>query len=419
MHLHHKVLRTNRGLANFRGNAIELVDTDTYIDRDDICDYSISYLGKIRLLLKSDQSVLEVNFTPDIIIWLDKLYFAKLFFIALTFIISTLYMFIKLGTSYIVFIILFATLNASLLSLFFRYVSLSPHKGWRYVVLMSIGLNLPLALFLPTSKILWGAYVILFVIYGLVYSMQLFNKKIAYSIFLGIAWFLLVVTCFHWFIVSLKFYSDIAYYRQFNTISIELCKISSCKKKIPNMFHLANKVAKKSSSWVKNDLIYNKHFLWVAPSTWQVNWHFIWQKWLYAKKIIFQIQPLKPAVVVHVSEQQFMATMGIYSLTWPGFMQILTKYLQYQKNFLMTKELLRVPVKKIKLTHLKSEAYIHQIAYFNFNTQNETVISFVGIPLSPNEMILWSLEQQDVNYLSDSSVGYTLKNISQGLFLPR
>ncbi len=379
-------IQTNLGIARFDGNSILFVDTKTRITREKI--KKIKFRFYCIILITVDKQKIKIRFNRKLAEWLEPTYLVRWFVISIIFLSAFLFSSFKLNFENFLICLFYAIMNTLLTFFFFFYLLKKTFKESLFSLSSLYALlNLPLLLYLPLSLFFWCLFISG---YGVFLVFMLFSRKSSLpgKVFLGFIWILLLISTYSWFITILKLSFD-------SKLEVSLKQ------------EVDFDMDKKKISWGKT--------IWKKPIFWNWNRVLPWNSFFLGKEIIFQIQPIKPVVLLHRPEQNRFAWLAFSKLPAQEILAFIPFYLKNQKHLIWAKFLNHSPVSTVQILKNKTylTGYIQSYLFFDFNTQKEVILYFLAVSLGTKDKLkslIWCIKQD-----SQRSMEYTFDQVFKGL----
>ena len=157
MPLYYEILKTNLGLAYFRGDHIDFIDHKFKLTKKNIKQKKIFFfkttifLNNVNNSKKNEPIKISVN--SKVIQWLEPNYILNFFIKCAIFLGAFLLSFFTFGLQYIWACLLYAFFNLWLVSEFFDWIQKPIKKNFFISSCFFAALSLPLLLYLPFSFI--------------------------------------------------------------------------------------------------------------------------------------------------------------------------------------------------------------------------------------------------------------------------
>ena len=250
-------------------------------------------------------------------------------------------------------------------------------------------LNVPLLLYLPFSNFFWLLFVFIYALHitlALVFS----KNTLLPRIFLASVWILLSASSYNWFISILKIDLDLRLAKTLN---------QSTEIRITRNTHVIGK------------------FIWEKPILWKTEAFSFWQKFLFGKKIIFQVQPSHPLALIHYPHENMVGWLSYSKLPPLEIFSFLNKYLQNQSHFAWSKLLNKSRPVKIDVPNKPKDISFHYQTYlfFDFDTMKKITLNFIIASINENKhgntrSLIFCLKHP-----IQESFNYYLKKLIQGV----
>ena len=378
-------LQTSLGIARFYGDSIRFTDKKLTITKETIKQCKIRLFGII--LVTTDHAKIKIHFNKKLVQWLSPNYLAQLFVISVISLFAFIFSFVKLNLQNIWACFFYAAINAVLISIFFRLMIRPFKESFFFLSSIYALLNLPLLAYLPLSPLFWslfiGGYGFFLLIVLLSYKNLFLNK-----VFLGFIWILLSISTYSWFITVLK-------------LSFDAKLGISLKQDVDFTMN------EQTISWEET--------IWKKPFFWHWNTFSSWHSFFWGKEIIFQVQPIKPAVLLHTPDKKRFGWLSFSRMPAQEFLAFIPFYLENQKNLIWVKFLKNSPIVPIRISKDKQTptAYTQSYLFFDFNTGKELILHFVVSSIETKkgpQSLIWCIKQDSL-----ASMEYTLINVVKGI----
>ncbi len=378
-------LQTNLGIARFYGDSISFTDIKLTVTKEKIKQFKIR-LSRI-ILITTDEEKIQIRFNKKLVQWLSPNYFAQLFVVSVVSLLAFIFSFIKMNSQHIGACLFYAAINASLISLFFKLMTRPFKEIFFFLSSIYALLNLPLLLYLPLSPLFWSLFIGGYGIFLLVVLFSYENLFLS-KVFLGFMWILLSISTYSWFVTVLKLSFD--------------SKLGVSLKQNVNFI-----VNKQIISWDETT--------WKKPFFWHWNTLSSWNSFFWGREIIFQVQPIKPAVLLHTPEKKRFGWLSFSRVPAQEFLAFIPFYLENQKKLIWAKFLNNSPIVPIRVSKDKRFpiAYVQSYLFFDFNTRKELILHFLVSSMETKQgpkTLVWCIKQDSIK-----SMEYTLVNIVKGI----
>ena len=295
----------------------------------------------------------------------------------------------KVGIKFWPICLIYSLLNLGIALFFFHFLTISLKRSFFQISILYFLLNIPLLLYLPLSTFFWLLFVFAYVVH-IVLAFVLSKSTLAPRVFLAVVWVLLSISSYSWFIGIFK-------------------------------VHLDWKLAKSIDQDAKIKITKNMHviekFIWEKPVLWSTEHFSFWQKFLFGKEIIFQIQPVHPLVLIHYPQEKMAGWLSYSNLSAFDFFSFLGSYLYNQRHLVWSKLISHSEPVKLEAQNRSKDIslYFQTYLFFDFDTKRKITLSFIVVSLRKNgqsnmRSLIFCLKQP-----SQGSFEYYLKKVIQGV----